>query len=92
MRVDFTTGAPVVIVADGNRIDGLNTVFAPRGLFFGVKFGNNPIVPGYSEDVTFDFTGDTPDADVQEGVTIYPAAPAPNQYVDFMVSFGPKRK
>lgn len=86
-EVDFTTGQPVEIVAKGQRINGLNTVDAPAGLYWGIRFGNNPIVRGYSDDVTFQFTEPLNDSDVFDGVTIYPAAPAPNQRVVFMVSF-----
>jgi hypothetical protein len=86
-EVDFTTGQPVQIVPAGSRINGLTAIRAPRGLFYGVKLGNNPIVTGYNGRFTMTFTGDEPDQDVFEGVTIFPASPAPNQSAVFQVSF-----
>lgn len=85
--VDFTSGSPVQIVPAGSRINGLTALRAARGLFFGIRLGNNPIVNGFSGKITIDFSGDLPDSDVFEGVWIHPAAPAPNQSVDFMISF-----
>ncbi|MBX3704579.1 MAG: hypothetical protein KF822_12460 [Steroidobacteraceae bacterium] len=87
-RVDFSTGQPVEIVRKGQRINGLMAQRVPRGLTFGVKFGNNPVILGYSGKGTWTFGPDTALADVTEGVEIHPTAPAPGQSVDFTVSYG----
>lgn len=91
VTVDLTAGTPVQIVRIGERINGLSVLRSPRGVFFGVRFGNNPLVNGYSGTPTWTFGPDTARQDVTEGVWVHPAAPAPGLSIDFQVSFATGR-
>lgn len=77
----------VQIVPPGQRISGLTVVESPRGVVFGVKFGNSPLVTGFSGRPTFVIGADAPDVDTREGVWIQPAAAAPGLEIRVMVSF-----
>lgn len=87
--VDFSTGQQIQIVEIGQRIDGLTVMRCPRGLVFGIRFGNNPIVPGFTGKDAIPISTDRPDSDTRMGVWIVPTNPAPGLSVDFMVSFVP---
>jgi hypothetical protein len=88
VEVDFSTGDEKQIVASGNRITGLVSIRIPRGITFGVKFGNNQYVTGFSGKVTWDLTDDSPASDNREGLWIRPDAPAPGVVGKFAVSYG----
>lgn len=86
-RVPLDTTDLQQIVAPGQRISGLSVVESPRGVVFGVKFGNSQLVPGFAGRPTFVIGADAPDSDTREGVWIQAAAAAPGLVLVLMVSF-----